>query len=255
MARPKLRIISLAPNVTSILHSLGAAANLAAVSRWCKDVAPVAHLPAVGDCWKLDLSEVMRLRPNLLIGSVPFAAETVNRILAEPVAFLAINPRSLAHIERDTRTLGKLVGKSAQAETQIKSMRAAFDAIRKNARSKLRSAKKPPVVYSESWPNPRISSPPWVGELIELAGAKPAVPSGEKVTDAQIAAANPDVIVLAWTASGNRADILATLKNPSWQNVLAVQTGRVVVIRDELLNTPGPPLVEGAAELFRAIWP
>jgi ABC-type Fe3+-hydroxamate transport system substrate-binding protein len=63
------------------------------------------------------------------------------------------------------------------------------------------------------------------------------------------------VIVHAWTASGNRADILATLMNPSWQNVLAVQTGRVVVIRDELLNTPGPPLVEGAAELFRAIWP
>jgi hypothetical protein len=29
----------------------------------------------------------------------------------------------------------------------------------------------------------------------------------------------------------------------------------VVVIRDELLNTPGPPLVEGARELFRAIHP
>jgi hypothetical protein len=27
----------------------------------------------------------------------------------------------------------------------------------------------------------------------------------------------------------------------------------VIVIRDELLNTPGPPLVRGALELFRAI--
>jgi ABC-type Fe3+-hydroxamate transport system substrate-binding protein len=32
-----------------------------------------------------------------------------------------------------------------------------------------------------------------------------------------------------------------------------VKNGRVVVIRDELLNTPGPPLVLGARELARAI--
>jgi ABC-type Fe3+-hydroxamate transport system substrate-binding protein len=35
--------------------------------------------------------------------------------------------------------------------------------------------------------------------------------------------------------------------------VPAVRNGRVVVIRDELLNTPGPPLVDGARELARAI--
>ncbi len=254
VAHTKLRIVSLAPNVTSILCSLGAAANLAGVSRWCKDVAPVAHLPAVGDCWKLDVAEVMRLKSDLLIGSVPFAAETVNKILAEPVAFLAINPRSLADIERDTRVLGALVGKSTKAETQIKSMRAAFRGIQKAAQRKLRKSKRRPVVYCEAWPNPRISSPPWVAELTDLAGGEPAVAGGEKITDAQIAAANPDVIALAWTATGNRADIVATLQNPSWQNVSAIQRGRVVIIRDELLNTPGPPLVAGAEELFRAIW-
>ncbi len=255
MAREQIRIVSLAPNATSILHSLGALKNLVAVSRWCKDVAPVAHLPAVGDCWKLNLADVMRLKPDLLLGSVPFAPETVNKILAEPVAFLALNPRSLAGIERDTRTLGRLVGKSAQAETQIKRMRAAFAAIYQNARRIRQPNKKPPVVYAEAWPNPRISSPPWVAELIELSSAKSAAPAGQKISDAQIAAANPDLIVLAWTATGDRADILGTLKNPSWQNVPAIQTGRVIVIRDELLNTPGPPLIAGALELFRAIWP
>jgi ABC-type Fe3+-hydroxamate transport system substrate-binding protein len=202
----------------------------------------------------LDISEVMRLKPDLLVGSVPFAPETVNKILAEPVAFLALNPRSLTDIERDTRTVGRLVGKFAQAEAQIRSVRAAFKTIRKNAHQKIKAAKKKPVVYAEAWPNPRISSPPWVSELIHLAGATPAVAGGEKVSDDQIAAANPQVIILAWTAAGDRADIVATLRNPSWQNVSAVQTGRVFVIRDELLNTPGPPLVEGARELFRAVW-
>jgi hypothetical protein len=33
----------------------------------------------------------------------------------------------------------------------------------------------------------------------------------------------------------------------------AVNNRRVVVIRDELLNTPGPPLMRGALELGRVI--
>jgi hypothetical protein len=33
-----------------------------------------------------------------------------------------------------------------------------------------------------------------------------------------------------------------------------VKARRVHIIRDELLNTPGPPLIEGAAALYRTIW-
>jgi len=100
------RIVSLAPNVTSILFELGAQRELVGVSKWCKDVAPVGRLPRVGDCWKLDIAEAMRLKPTLLIGSVPFAPKTVQALLDQPVAFLAINPRSLADIENDIRTSG-----------------------------------------------------------------------------------------------------------------------------------------------------
>src|SRR5271156_3591477 len=121
-----LRIVSLAPSVTSILLSLGVGRELVGVSRWCKDVADVGARPAVGDCWEMDLREVMRLRPTLLIGSVPFAAETVQKILAEPVAFLAINPRSLADIFGDIRTLGRLAGRGAAAERLIRKRREGF---------------------------------------------------------------------------------------------------------------------------------
>ena len=99
------RIVSLAPNVTSILLALGAGRELVGVSKWCKDVADVGRRPAVGDCWKLDVTRVMRLRPTLLIGSVPFAPQTVAEILKQPVPFLAINPRSLAGIEADRPVL------------------------------------------------------------------------------------------------------------------------------------------------------
>jgi ABC-type Fe3+-hydroxamate transport system substrate-binding protein len=97
-----------------------------------------------------------------------------------------------------------------------------------------------PRVYCEAWPHPRISSPPWVAELVAIAGGKMVVKPGGRVSDAAVARANPDVIVLAWAATGNRAKASTALRNPMWKNVPAVKTGRVVVIRDELLNTPGP---------------
>jgi iron complex transport system substrate-binding protein len=246
-----LRIVSLAPSVTSILLSLGVGRELVGVSRWCKDVADVGARPAVGDCWKLDLRAVMRLRPSLLIGSVPFAAETVQRILAEPAAFLAINPRSLADIYSDVRTLGRLVERGRAAQLLLRKMRAGFADVAREAR--LRGALRRVRVYCEAWPKPRISSPPWVAELVEIAGGKMVVGAGSQVTDEEVARAAPELIVLAWAATGGRAKVSSALRNPAWRDVPAVRNGRVVVIRDELLNTPGPPLVEGARELARAL--
>jgi iron complex transport system substrate-binding protein len=243
-----MRIVSLAPSVTSILLSLGVGRELVGVSRWCKDVTEVGARPAVGDCWKMDLPEVMRLRPTLLIGSVPFAAETVQKILAEPVAFLAINPRSLADIYSDIRTLGRLVGRVQAAERLTVKMQKGFADV---AQRRWRGRRV--RVYCEAWPNPRISSPPWVAELVEIAGGKMVLRAGARVTDSEVARARPELIVLAWTATGGRAKASTALQNPAWREVPAVKSGRVVVIRDELLNTPGPPLVCGARELERAI--
>jgi iron complex transport system substrate-binding protein len=248
--RAAQKIVSLAPNVTSILLALGAARELVGVSKWCKEVASVGRRPQVGDCWKLDVGEVMRLKPTLLIGSVPFAPEAVREILEQPVPFLAIKPRSLSDIERDIRTIGTLVGRVRGAEKLILRMRRTFDAVARKARTASR-----PRVYAEAWPNPRISSPPWVAELIEIAGGVMIVPAGARVSDEDVARAKPEVIVLAWTATGDRAKPSQALQNAAWKDVPAVKNRRVVVIRDELLNTPGPPLIEGVHELLRAIHP
>jgi iron complex transport system substrate-binding protein len=249
--RGRLRIVSLAPSVTSILLSLGAGRQLVGVSRWCKDVADVGGRPVVGDCWKMDLRQVMRLRPTILIGSVPFAVETIQKILAEPVAFLAINPRTVADIFSDIRMLGRFVERGPAAERLICAMREGFAEVSGRARRRGTGARV--RVYCEAWPKPRISSPPWVAEAVEMAGGRMVVTAGERVSDEEVARAAPELIVLAWAATGARAKISTALRNPAWRDVAAVRNGRVVVIRDELLNTPGPPLVLGARDLARAI--
>lgn len=245
--------MSLAPSATSILCAIGAKKNLVGVTKWCADVAPVNGLPKLGDCWHLDsVDEILELKPSLVIGSVPFKAETLGKLLEQPLTFLAKNPRTLADIANDIRLLGGIVNRRARAERLIRKMRDAFSVIA--ARSRPLQRRKPRLrVYCEAWPNPRISSPPWVAELVDMCGAEMVVPAGQKVSDAQVADARPEVIVLAWAATGDQAKSEKAYAVAAWKELPAIRNRQVHVVRDELLNTPGPPLIAGAKELLRVL--
>lgn len=250
-ARSRPRIVSLAPSVTSILVELGARRDLVAVTRWCREIADVRGLPALGDCWDTETGAFARLRPTLVIGSVPYRAETLAKLLEYPAPFLATNPRTLADIFAEIHLLGAVTGRAGAARRLVARMRAELDRVARIARRALDR----PRVYAEAWPRPRISSPPWVAELVELAGGKMVVPAGRRVTSAQVRRARPDVIVLAWAATGTRARRDSVLARSAWRSVPAVRTGRVFVVPDHLLNTPGPPLLRGLQSLFRLLHP
>ena len=246
------RIVSLAPSATSILCAIGAKKTLVGVTKWCADVAPVARLPKLGDCWHLEsLEEVVRLKPTLVIGSVPYKQEAVNKLLELPLSFLAMNPRTLADVYADIRLLGGIVGRAKAAETFARKMQREFARIERQSKKGKRRLR----FYCEAWPHPRISSPAWVAELVRIAGGEMIVPPGEKVSEALVAAAMPEVIVLAWTATGATADGAKAYEVPEWKDTPAIRNKQVYVIRDELLNTPGPPLMQGARELRKFLDP
>jgi iron complex transport system substrate-binding protein len=252
LKRQSQRIVSLAPSATSILCEIGAKPLLVGVSKWCADVAPVKHLPKFGDCWRLDSVEtILHLRPTLVIGSVPFQADTVAKLLEHPLRFLAINPRSLSDVYNDIRLLARITRLEQNGKRLVLRMRNQFRQLRVKS-SRKRSPFRPRV-YSEAWPNPRISSPPWVAQLIGFCGGQMTVPAGKRVSDADVASAGPEIIVLAWAATGAKSDPRKAYSVAAWKEVPAIQTRRVHVVPDELLNTPGPPLMEGARQLFELI--
>jgi iron complex transport system substrate-binding protein len=246
----RLRIVSLAPSATSILCAIGAKKLLVGVTRWCTDVAPVGELPKLGDCWHMEsVAEIVALQPTLVIGSVPYKQETVAKLLEQRFSFLAMNPRSLADVYADIRLLGGITARAKSAESLVREMKREFAAIGRRAKQ----LKRRPRVYCEAWPNPRISSPPWVAELVEITGGEMVVPAGEKVSDEQVAEARPEVIVLAWAATGGKAESEQAYKVEAWKDAPAIRERRVFVVRDELLNTPGPPLMKGARELSKLL--
>jgi iron complex transport system substrate-binding protein len=250
--KPKLRIASLAPSATSILCAIGARESLVGVTKWCPQVAPVNGLPQLGDCWHMGgVEEILALQPTLVIGSVPYKQETVAKLLHQPVSFLAMNPRSLADVYADIRLLAGIAGKESAGNRLIRSMQMEFARIRKRPKPQQNRVR----VYCEAWPNPRISSPPWVAELVEICGGEMVVAAGEKVSDEQIAHADPDVIVLAWAATADRSNPQQAYKVAAWKNTAAIRNRRVHILSDELLNTPGPPLVQGAVALYNILHP
>src|SRR5260370_42129355 len=146
-----LRIVSLAPSATSILCAIGAKRDLVGVTKWCADVAPVGKLPKLGDCWHMEsVDEILRLKPTLVIGSVPYKLETVAKLLEQPFPFLAMNPRTLADIQAHIRLLGAITQRAAAAERLVKDMRQAFSGIEKKARR----GKQRLLVYFQPLPNP-----------------------------------------------------------------------------------------------------
>jgi len=244
--KTRQRIVSLAPSATSILCALGARRHLVGVTKWCKDVADVGSLPRVGDCWALDVADVKKLRPTLVIGGVPYRGEVVAEILSAGLPFLATTPRTLEDIYSDIELLGAIVHRRAAASRFVRRMQREFSRIETQAKW----LQTRPRVYCEAWPRPRFPSPPWVDELVGIAGGRSVLPGGKRVTDEDVARARPSVIVLAWTAAGNRSRPQQAFQNPAWQDVPAVRNGHVYAIRDEWLNTPGPPLIRGAHALF-----
>jgi len=244
------RIVSLAPSATSVLCAIGARNLLVGVTKWCADVAPVGKLPKLGDCWHMEsVEDILRLKPTLVIGSLPYKQETVARLLEHPLNFLAMNPRTLSDIEGDICLLAGITRRQAAANRLIRRMQSEFAAIARKSRRVKRRVR----VYCEAWPNPRISSPPWVAELVKICGGEMVVPAGKSVTEEEVAIAKPEVIILAWAATGDKSNPKQAYELAAWRDLPAIRGHRVHVVRDELLNTPGPPLIQGARALYQLL--
>jgi iron complex transport system substrate-binding protein len=257
-----MRIVSLAPNVTSILVELGASDALAGITRWCKDVLSedqfrqLSDVPQFDDCWNADPAAVAALGPDLVIGSVPYRAQVVDGLVARGLRFLATYPRCLADIYADIRLLGRIVDATGRAEEIIGRMQREIDAIRSRLAGAGVDGRRPPRIYCEEWSNPLQNSQVWVAEMIAACGGEfVPLPAARKVTAEEVIAADPDLIVVAWCGTHDRSRPDVVRKRAGWEGIRAVREGRIHAVSDELLNTPGPRLLDGIKALAGLLHP
>lgn len=246
------RILSLAPSITAILFGIGAQDQLVGVSQHCKDLSPIGDLPQVGDCWSATPEEVSALKPDLVIGALPYRQETMQKLITIGVPFFLTYPHHLNDVYNDIFWLGRLTGHEREAEALTQQMKSQIQSIRE----RVEKIQKRPRVYCEEWMKPLICSSRWVKELVEIAGGH-FVPdkSTFQVAPEEVIEVNPEIIVLAWCGAGGKSNPKKVMERAGWDKIEAVQTKRVYSLPDQYFNSPCQHLVTGLGLMAKVIHP
>jgi iron complex transport system substrate-binding protein len=247
------RIACLQPSATVILNELGELGRVVACTKYCVDVVPEAgdgSRTILADSWTADAKQIIGARPDLVIASVPYQEKSVGEILKAGVPFLAFAPKTLADIYKDIAMIAGVVGANARGEQVIAAMQKRIEEVR------IKTAGLPRLkVFCEEWGKPIIASQKWVAELVEAAGGEFLAAPGAQLSQEEVAALDPDVVIAAWCGAGDRVPLEKIISGRGWQEMKAARDGRIYCISDEFLNTPAPTLLHGLDALAWAIHP
>jgi len=227
--------------------------RIAACTKYCRDLCPdleSARCTIEEDSWSATAEEILAARPDLVIASVPYRIESLAEIMKTGVPCLCLSPKSLADVYQDMLHIARLMGEESRGLALVERMQNEIAAMRQQT---AHAAK--PVVYCEEWGKPLILSQPWVAELVDAAGVLFFGQPGKQVSEAEVALADPDVIVAAWCGAGDRVPLEKIVARSGWGQTKAARNNRVYCINDEFLNTPASTLLDGLRALAAAVHP
>ena len=249
-ARGVFRIVSAVPSATEILVALGARDRLVARTSFDRDTL-LAHLPTLGHTMLPSAEAILAYQPDLYIDADYLHSAEVARAFTERgVHTLTTRLQNFADVRALIDTLGVLLDLRARADSLNAALQARIAALQAGHVTLRASA-----IYVV-WPLPaRIAGgSTYMSEMLGWAGARNAfadLNGWPEVSLEAIVARNPDYIVIP----AERAEIsLAALRKlPGWKELPAIRAGRVIAIPTEMIEQPGPRLLDGAARLEAAL--
>ncbi len=110
------RIVSLAPNLTELIYTVGAGDKLVGVSAWSDYPKEVLDLPVMGDAFTVDQERLALAKPDLLLvweSGTP--AHVVDELRAIGYNVASIRTRDLDDVAEALLTIGELTGHNDEA--------------------------------------------------------------------------------------------------------------------------------------------
>ncbi len=256
LGKPPRRIVSLSPGITEILFALGLEHSIAGVTEFSDYPAAAKHKPRVGSYVNLSLETIVSLNPDLIIASADGnRKDDIEKLAGWGLAVYVVNPQNLQQILNTIQDLGRITGQEQQAKTIVADMRrrkqAVTEAVAELSRRRV-------FVQIESNPLITVGQNTFWDNLISLAGGKNIV-SGKatgypRYNLEDVLLSKPDIIlVTSMVPTGKEHQQLAFWM--SWKAIPAVRDDRVYVINPDLVDRPGPRIIEGLERLARIIHP
>ncbi len=285
-----MRVVSLLPSATEIVHLVGAGHALVGVSHECDHPKGVETLPKLtaskidnsmtgaeidaavtrlsdeGSIYALDADLLEELRPDLVItqGLCDVCAVSLNVVertaagLPAPPRILALDPTSIEDVLTDVVAVGGTLGRGEEAWRKVAALRERLARVEEAVAGLPR-----PRVACIEWLDPPFSAGHWVPEMVRLAGgeemlAEPGEPS-RRLRWEQILEAAPEALVLmpcGFDARRAVEEAWALPGLPGWSGLPAVRGGCVwAVDANSYFSRPAPRLVEGVEILARILHP
>jgi iron complex transport system substrate-binding protein len=247
------RVICLIPSVVDVVYSLGAGADVVAISDFTKYPKEALQKPSIGLPLNPSIEAIVALRPDLVLGSgdlnVLESADSLQR-LGIPV-FMA-DPHGIEGIYASIISIGKALNRDAEAAALVARLRARLATVKSSV------ADKPKLrVFMAIWYDPvmTIGRKAFIGEIIEAAG-------GRSVTDdiaqewpeislESIVSRQPDAILFI---KGSKLTAGELKTRPGWERVKAVQQGHVYYV-DDRIQYPSPAAFDALEDLAKQFHP
>jgi len=255
LARPAQRIISLAPSVTEMLFAVGLDAEIVGVTTFCDYPAQAKVKPKIGSSIP-NLEAILGLKPDLLLGNQDFIRPDVLAKLDQlRVPVFLLLPKTVEDVLRHIGTVGKLGGHEKQARLVVNDLRDRLFKIRQ----RMASVRRLRVFYVVS-ADPLISvgSGSFIHSMLETAGGENIVGGTSKaypkVSLEEVLRKDPEALLFpVGTTEGVPDDEQQRWRK--WRGMSAVAQNRLYQVKADLVNRPGPRVIEGIEGLARLLHP
>ena len=234
------RIVSLAPSNTEILFVLGLGDKVVGVTDYCDYPPEALNKTKVGGYATPDVEKIVALNPDLVLVAYDTPMDVIIGMAGLGLTVFGIKTTDLEDLLNDIRRIGEITDKEVEAQALTSDMESRIQAVT----SQTEELEQRPRVFYIVWNDPlwTAGSGTFIDELIEKAGG---VNVAENMTGygtisiEEVIARNPEIIIaseLSYDWALNATELASTN---------ASQSGRIYTCDDDLVQRPGPRLVEG----------
>jgi len=254
------RVVSIGSSLTEILYALGAQDRLVGVDTTSLYPAEARALPQVGYMRALSAEGVLSLKPTLILATTAAGpATTLDQLRSTGIEVLVLPDRyDYDSVTAKIAAVGKVTGKSAEADAMIARGRAEMQAL--SARL-ARAGNKPRVLFLLSMGGgaPQAAGRETAADgIIRLAGGINAIDgyAGYRpLTPEAVIASRADFVLVTRQTVDALGGVKAILDQPAISRTPAGRDGKVLQFDALLLLGFGPRTPQAAEELASALHP
>ncbi|GAB6100461.1 ABC transporter substrate-binding protein [Halanaerocella petrolearia] len=247
------RIISLAPNHTETLFTLGLEDRIVGVTEYADYPQPATKVTGVGNIKEPNLEKIIQLQPDLVLAAASNPKSVIRRLRKLGVNVIGLNPQTIDEIMTTINLVGKVTDKESKADKVTTEMKNKVEKVTNKVK---RNVKKRPKVFYEVWKKPLYTAGPntFINNLISLAGgvniAYDAQSAWPQYSFESLLAKNPAVYLAT-----NKVSKKEIMKRDKFQDIKAIKEGRVYILNPDIVNRAGPRIVTALEEIAKAIHP